>query len=107
MADDLGSDLGPLVGARETGFVEWKPKNELMAPLLEMGLSENSAKRVNLIISAISENCSTTIVLRPLNYFVLKWVACCIISSISIAVSVPRGPDLDCFFLVYFYIVFL
>ena len=46
----MADNLGPIVGARETGVVEWKPKMELMTPLLEMGLSENSAKRVNLRI---------------------------------------------------------
>ena len=73
----MADDLGPLVGARETGFVEWKPKTELMAPLLEMGLSENSAKRVNLIIIiATAESGSTKIWPRPFNYFILKFVAC-------------------------------
>ena len=47
MDDDLGQI--PIEGPRETGLVEWKPKMELMTPLLEMGLSENSAKRVNFI----------------------------------------------------------
>lgn len=42
----MADNLGPIVGARESGTVEWRPKPELMAPLIEMGISDNAAKRV-------------------------------------------------------------
>ena len=49
MADEVGQ-LGPILGTLEGGVVEWKPKLELITPLLEMGLSENSAKRVKFTL---------------------------------------------------------
>ena len=42
----MADNLGPLSHARSTHYTEWQPTAELMQPLLEMGVSENAAKRV-------------------------------------------------------------
>ena len=51
---NMADSLGPIVHARETGSVEWQPKAELMAPLIEMGLTENSAKRVIVLMCSVT-----------------------------------------------------
>jgi len=63
----MADNLGPIVGARETGVVEWKPKMELMTPLLEMGLSENSAKRGIYFTGGISVDAAASWIFENLD----------------------------------------
>ncbi|XP_065063584.1 probable peptidyl-tRNA hydrolase 2 [Rhopilema esculentum] len=63
----MADNLGPLSHARSTHYTEWQPTAELMQPLIEMGVSENAAKRGLYYTGGVSVDAAASWVFENMN----------------------------------------